>query len=40
VSSEIANRIDDSNSTHARSVRELELTFIPSVETVIRAIQA
>ena len=40
VSSEIENRMDDSNSTDARRVREPQLTFMPSVETVIRGIQA
>ena len=36
VSNEIENRIDDSNSTDARSVREPQLTVMPSVETVMR----
>ncbi|UUZ78674.1 hypothetical protein LP414_09960 [Polaromonas sp. P1(28)-13] len=35
VSSEMENRMDDSNSTEARSVRGPQLTFMPSVETVI-----
>ncbi|CDS51311.1 hypothetical protein [Polaromonas sp. CG9_12] len=35
VSSEIEKRIDDSSSTDARKVREPQLTFMPSVETVI-----
>lgn len=39
VSSEIENRMEDSNSTDARRVREPQLTFMPSVETVIRGIQ-
>ena len=39
VSSEIENRIDDSNSTDARSVREPQLSFMPCVETVMPSIQ-
>ena len=35
VSNEMENRIDDSNSTDARSVREPQLSFMPWVETVM-----
>jgi hypothetical protein len=35
VSSEMENRMDDSSSTAARQLREPQLTFIPSVETVM-----
>jgi len=35
VNSEIENRMDESNSTDARHVREPQLTVMPSVETVI-----
>ena len=35
VNSEIENRIDDSNSTAARTGRDADLISMPSVETVI-----
>lgn len=39
VSNEMANRIEDNNSTLACKVREPRLTFMPSVETVIGEIR-
>jgi hypothetical protein len=37
VSSEIANRMEDSNSTNALATREPMLTCMPWVETVMNA---